>query len=89
MKASELKRTLGFSLKEDLRRISPRHSWASIKANDKRRELVLTAIDDDPSIHALRSFVAQINVIISKNWPDCDIKMRLDEYSIRLAQEVA
>jgi len=89
MKASELKKTLGFHFKEDLKRISQRHSWASIRCNEKRREMVLTASADDPSIGALRSFVQHVNSIIGRNWPDCDIKLRLAVFSLSLAGEAA
>ena len=88
MKASEVKKTLGFFYKHELKSISARHSWASIKSDEKRRELVLTALSDDPSIQALRDFVGRINKAIIKNWPDCDIQMRLVEFSIRFSGEV-
>ncbi|MCP9943047.1 hypothetical protein KBY70_11665 [Cyanobium sp. ATX 6E8] len=90
MKTSELKKTLGFYFKEDLKRISWRHTWASIKCNEKNREMVLTASSDEPSAEALKALVERINAVIAKNWPDCNIRMRLAEFSLSFAsQEVA
>ena len=84
MKVTELKKTLGFYFREDLRRISPRHSWASIKCNEQHREMVLTASADDPAIADLMGLVNTINSTINKNWPDCNIQMRLAVFSLTI-----
>jgi hypothetical protein len=90
MKATDLKKSLGFYFKEDLKRVSWRHTWASIKCSEKRREMVLTASSDEPSIEALQALVGRINAVIAKNWPDCDVRMRLAEFSLsHSAREVA
>lgn len=85
MKVTELKRSLGFYFKEDLKRISPRHTWGSIKCNQKAREMVLTASSDDPSIDELRAFVANVNRVIATNWPDSGIQLRLAVFSLSIA----
>ena len=87
-KVSELKRELGFYFKDELKRISWKHSWGSIKCNQKGREMVLTASSDDPSVDALRALVERINAVIANNWPDCGITMRLALFSLSFAGEV-
>ena len=88
-KVSELKKTLGLDFKDELKRISGKHSWSSIKCNQKDREMVLTASSDDPSVDALRALVDRVNAVIANNWPDSGITMRLALFSLSFAGEVA